>query len=90
VEAAEPVHASGRLLPQGFAKGLAARLLRAGFVKAGGNPGVRLPTMVQAFELLEIPAPLDDGFAGRKYTNETESIYSGERQLCERRIRESM
>src|SRR5438552_4021370 len=37
VEAAEPVHAPGGALLQRFAEYLAARLLRAGFVEAGGN-----------------------------------------------------
>jgi len=90
VEAAEPVHAPGRALLQPFAEYLAARLLGTGFVETGGNPRVCLPSVIAAFELLQIPAPLDDGLVGEEYADETKWIYSGERQLCERRIRESM
>jgi hypothetical protein len=86
VEAAEPGHAPGGVLAQCFTEYLTARLLRAGFIEAGGNPGVGLPRVIAAFELLEVPTPLDDGFVGGEYADETEWIHTGERQLGERRV----
>jgi hypothetical protein len=65
-------------LPQGFTEVPAAHLLGAGFVEAGGNPGLGAPAVSAAFDLLEIPAPLDDGLAGREHTDETERIHVGE------------
>ena len=42
--------------------------------------------MVEALESIEIPAPLDDCFAGREHTDETEWIHAGEGQRGEGRI----
>ena len=79
VEATKPISAADGRLSQGFTEGLTARLLRAGFVEAGGDPSVGLPRVLDVFELLEVPAPFDDGAAGGEDTDESERIHSRER-----------
>ena len=76
---ARSIRAAGGRLPQGFTESFAARLLGAGFVEAGGNPGVVSPAVVELFELVEVPAPLDYGLACREHADETERIHAGER-----------
>jgi len=78
VQPTQPISAAGARLSQGFTEVLAARLLGSGLVEAGGNPGVGSPAVITAFEVLEVPAPLDYGLAGRKHTDESERIHAGE------------
>jgi len=52
VQSAQPIRAASGRLPQGFTKSFSARLLGAGFVEAGGNPGVGAPAVIAAFEAL--------------------------------------
>ena len=75
----KPINTSDEIFLQSFAEGPAACLLRAGFVEAGGNPGIGAPAVVEAFESLEVPAPLDDRFVGWEHADETEWIHAGER-----------
>ena len=75
VEAAEPIRGSGGTLAESSLECFAAYLLGAGLVETGGNPGVGPPAVLPPFEVLEVPAPLDDGLAGREHTDETERIY---------------
>src|SRR6266567_2986812 len=82
MKAAKPIRAPSRNLSQGFAEGFAARLLRAGFVVARGNPGVGSPRVVKACESLEVPAPLDDSVACGENAEETKRVHAVERQVC--------
>ena len=79
MEAAKPIQAHGGILPQGFREGFATGLLGTRFVKAGRDPGVRLPTMLDGFEALEVPTPLDDLVSGGEDPNEPERVHLGER-----------
>ena len=79
VQSAQPIRAAGGRLPQGFTKSFAACLLSAGFVEARGDPGVGPPAVIAAFEVLKVPAPLDEGFAVREHTDKSERIHAGER-----------
>jgi len=74
VKAAKPSQFLGGILPESFREGFATGLLGAGFVKAGRDPGVRLPTKFERFEALEVPAPLEDRVAGGEDADEPEGI----------------
>jgi hypothetical protein len=52
MQTTKPVHPLGRTLSQGVPEGLAPRLFRAGFIEAGGNPGVGSPEVVETFKAL--------------------------------------
>ena len=78
VEAMKPIDPSGGTFSQGLAEGLAARLLRTGFIEARRDPSVGSPAVVEASEVLEIPAPLDDGLVSREHADEPERIHSRE------------
>jgi hypothetical protein len=82
----QPIRAIDGRLPPGFPESLAARLLGAGLVEARGNPGVGAPAVLTAIEVLEVPAPLNDGFVRGEHTDETERIHPAEWQFCERRF----
>src|SRR6266850_1893737 len=86
MEASKPICTAGGFLPHSFAEVLATSLLGTGFVEARGNPGVGAPAMIESFELVKVPAPLDDSFAGREHADETEGIHAGEGQRGEGRI----
>jgi hypothetical protein len=88
MEATQPLRASRGSLAQRFAEYLAARLLRAGFIKARRNPRVGLPAVFRLLQSLQIPAPFDDSGAGRKDADQSKWIHAlqwklGKRFVCD-------
>ena len=74
IETAEPGEAISGGVAQGFAQGFAACSLHGGVVEAGGNPGDRLPQLIEASQSFQVPSLLYDGLAGGEKADETEFV----------------
>src|SRR5262249_33888271 len=83
VKRTEPADTSDRVPSKRFGENFSSRLLRAGFVEAGGKPGAGFPVMVAAFESAEVPAPSDDGAVGGENADEMEWIDALQGQVRE-------